>query len=423
MPINSEPNQPITLVETEIIDIDGQPVDVPVKVVFQLFPYPRVVIESEQLPAEVLRNETVKVSMRNGAHLEVMCLSRLFLPGKGSLIPRYLPSDVLDKNVRLKSVRFGILNFPRFSGNQDRWTETATDSIRTPHVKLEVSGWCVEITGIANLDEVLEELDRDRGYGFTHDGVITRMDGATFSVEEVDSLLEALRVFLSFVRGNYCSLALVEGEDELGERTWVRWGAHYVESWKPLRSWFLRMGGGDTLVYLFPKFVSLLEREDLPRGTIGHAIDWYLQSNDSATHVGIILTEAALERLSYYVLDRPRKTKEEPIGKYIENALKKLELERNVPQACNEIRKLRNWHSGPHAITTIRNDLVHPQPSLNDVSLDVHHEAWNLGQWYVEMILLKELSYQGAYRNRLSDGDGSRAIQPVPWTPVDSGDE
>ena len=34
MPNNSEPNQPITLVETHIVDIDGQPVNVPVNVVF-----------------------------------------------------------------------------------------------------------------------------------------------------------------------------------------------------------------------------------------------------------------------------------------------------------------------------------------------------------------------------------------------------
>ena len=415
MPINSEPNQPITLVDTEIVDIDGQPVDIPVKVVFQLLPHPRVVIESEQLPADVLRNETSKVSMRNGAQLEVMCLSSPFLRGGGSLIPRYLPSDVLDKNVPLKSVRFGILNFPIFFGSQDRLTKTATDLVLSPHVKLEASGWCVEITGVANQVDVLKGLDQDKGYGFTYEGVITRKDGTTFSVKEVDSLLEALRVFLSFVRGNYCSLALVEGADELGEQTWVRWGSHYVESWKPLRSWFLNVGGGDTLVYLFPKFVSLLEREDLTMGTLSHAIDWYLQSNESATHVGIILTEAALERLSYHILRRPRRGKKEPIGKYIDAALNKLELQSNVPKACNEIRKLKNWHSGPHAITTIRNDLVHPQPSLNDVSLDVHHEAWNLGQWYVEMILLKELSYQGTYRTRLSGGDKSR----VPWAPVD----
>ena len=418
MPNSSEPNQPITLVETHIVDIDGQPVNVPVNVVFQLFPYPRVVIELEQLSPVVLQKGPFKVSMRDGSQLDAVWLSPPSLTGRGSLTAARLPADVLDKKVPLKTVRFGILNFPRFYGSQDRWIEVETGEARASHVKLEASGWCVEITEVVGMDDVLKELNRDRGYGFTYDGVITRMDGATFSVEEVDSLLETLRMFLSFVRGKYCSLALVEGEDELGERTWVRWGAHHVESWKTGRAWILKNPGGNIMAELFPKFVSLFESGDQPGKTLARAIDWYLQSNESAPHVGLILTEAALELLSYHVLGRPRGTGNESIRKYVENALMKLKVESNVPQECNELWKLQNWGSGPHAITKIRNDLVHPRQDLGEISFYVYHEAWTLGQWYVEMILLKELCYQGEYWNRLSDLDGSsEAIQHVPWAP------
>ena len=417
---NSKPNQPIILLETDIVGIDGQPVKIPTTVVFQLSPYPTVVIELEHIPPEVPRKEHFTVSMSNGAQLDAMCPSPAYITGKGSLTPPRLPADVFDKKVPLKSVRFGILNFPKFFGRQDRRTETETIQIRVPHVKLEASGWCVEITGVMNLEDVLKELDRDRGYGFTCDGVITRMDGATFSVEEVDSLLEDLRMFLSFVKGSYCSLALVEGQDEHGEQSWVRWGTHYVERWKPRRSWSLRTSGGDVMTELFPGFVSLLESTDQSRRTFTRVIDWYLESNESAIHVGLILTEAALERLSHHVLRRPRRTnKKESIAKYIENALEKLELKRNIPQGCTELRKIKDWASGPHAITTIRNDLVHPRQLLDDISFYAHHEAWNLGQWYVEMILLKEFCYQGSYRNRIFDLDeSSSTIQPVPWAQV-----
>ena len=389
-------------------------------VVFQLFPHPTIVIELEYFPPVVLRKERFTVSMSNGAQLDAMCPSPSFITGKGSLITPRLPADVLDKKVPIKSVQFGILNFPEFFGRQDRWTETETGSTRVPHVKLEALGWCVEITAVVDLEDVLKELNRDRGYGFTYDGVITRMDGATFSVEEVDSLLEDLRMFLSFVRGSYCSLALVEGEDEHGEQTWVRWGAHYVERWKPGRSWFLRTSGGDIMTELFPSFVSLFESAGQPRKTFTQVIDWYLESNERASHVGLILTEAALERLSHHVLCRPRRTNKEPIGRYIENALVELELDIDVPKVCKELLKLDNLYSGPHAITAIRNDLVHPRQALGDVSFYVHDEAWNLGQWYVEMILLKEFCYQGSYWNRLSGLDGSsQAIQPVPWAQGD----
>ena len=37
---------------------------------------------------------------------------------------------------------------------------------------------------------------------------------------------------------------------------------------------------------------------------------------------------------------------------------------------------------------------------FNPAQTVVIHEAWTLGQWCVEMILLKELCYQGEYWNR-----------------------
>ena len=416
---NSKPNQPITLLETDIVDVDGQPVRIPTTVVFQLFPYPTVMIELEHVPPVMHRKEHCRVAMRNGAQFDAMCPSPSFITGKGSLIPPRLPVDVLDKTVPLRSVRFGILNFPKFFGSQDRWTGTENDWTRVPHVKLEALGWCVEITAVVNLEDVLKDLEQDRGYGFTYDGVITRMDGTTFSVEEVGSLLEDLRMFLSFVRGSYCSLALLEGQDEHGEQSWVRWGAHYVESWKPGGSWSLTVSGGDIMSELFPSFVSLFESAGQPRKTLSQVIDFYLESNERAVHVGLILTEAALERLSHHVLCRPRKRKKEPIGKYIENALVELGLDIDIPQVCKELLKLDNLDSGPHAITAIRNDLVHPRQDLDDVSFYVHNEAWNLGQWYIELILLKQFCYQGSYRNRLAGLDGSSQTMPVPWAQVD----
>ena len=347
--------------------------------------------------------------------MEAMCLVPPFFTGRGSLIPARLPADVLDKKLPLKSVRFSILNFPEFHGMQDNWIETASGLIATPHVKLKASGWCVEITGAANITDMLKVLNRDGGYGFTHDGLITRADNTPFSTEAVERLLEALRMFLSFAKGTYCSLALVEGEDELGERAWARWGAHYVPSWKARESWILRNSGSDILAELFPKFGSLFEGGSHSRETVTRALDWYLNSNESAAHVGLILTEVALERLAYHILGSQQRS----TGRFIESALKKLNLDTNIPQECKELRDFQSpkkWTSGPHAIGDIRNDLVHPKPNLGNVSIYAHHEAWNLGQWYIEMILLNELCYQGSYKNRLSDWDGrSDAIQPVPW--------
>ena len=416
MPTKNEPHQPITLAKTNIIEIDGQSVDVPVNVMFQLFPYPRVVIESERLPNIVLQKERFNISLRNGAQLDTMCLSRDLSTGGGSLIPARQPVDVLDKGIPLRSVQFSILNFPVFYGTQARYIDDEFHSTRTPHTTLEASDWCIEITEVPNTGDFVRTLKRDRGYGITYNGIITRTDGADFSSEKVETLLEALRMFLSFVRGNYCSLALVEGKDQDEKPSWVRWGAHYVESWNSRQSWFRWMRGGDILSELFPEFFTLFESRNEWKETITRAVDWYVQSNESATHVGIILTQVALERLAYQVLGRARKEGRERTGEFIAKALRQSNLDPNIPQSCKELLKFPNWAHGPHAIVEVRNDLVHPKANLGNISQYVHHEAWNLGQWYIEMILLNILGYQGKYINRLSGWDErDQAIQRVPW--------
>ena len=88
-----------------------------------------------------------------------------------------------------------------------------------------------------------------------------------------------------------------------------------------------------------------------------------------------------------------------------------------LPDACEHLWNVRSWRTGPHALTAVRNDLVHPEEKLGDLPHEIYHEAWNLGQWYIEMMLLNKLSYKGEYANRLLTWrDGDQAIQFVPWT-------
>ena len=41
-------------------------------------------------------------------------------------------------------------------------------------------------------------------------------------------------------------------------------------------------------------------------------------------------------------------------------------------------------------------------------------DALRLGQWYIELILLKKFDYHGRYRNRLTI-DGESPFEKVPW--------
>ena len=409
-----DPIQPFTEENTEIIEFDGQEINVPVTVVFGPFPSPGIVIRVDQLPGFFLGKERFEIALGNGARLEAMVRSLNPGTGRGSLVPAREPVNVIDEGVPLSSVQFSILNYPKFYSNQMKWFNDGRSHTAVPHTYLEAGDWCVEFTGLVNTSEVAETISRERGYDVTYEGVITRSGGADFKVTEVETLLDALRTFLSFARGASCSLASVEGKDRSGNRSWVRWGAHYVAPGNKRRLLFRQIDGEeDTHSELFPRFWRLIESGNTWKATIQRSINWYLQSNESPPYIGLILTLAGLERLSYQILGR-RKNREST-GVFIEKALMNLNIEPELPDACKHLKKVKGWRTGPHALTAVRNDLVHPEVKLGDLPHGIYHEAWNLGQWYIEMMLLKKLSYKREYTNRLLTWrDGDQAIQFVP---------
>ena len=408
-----EPNQPIALATANIVEVDGLPVQTPARVALRLLPRPTVTIEADSLPNTVLVKERFQIRLDNGAELETMVLASKFGTSQRSLIPPLQPINVIDKGLPLKKVNFGLLNFPIMYGSQCIWVEEAHGYSAIPHSKMVVADWCVEITGLVNVSDVVKELQQHSGYGLTYTGSITHNDNGNISVRNAEQLLEALRAFLSFVRGAASSPTLVEGKGQDGQRSWLRWGAHHVEPWMNLSSWFRTSNGADILSDLFPKFWSLLETDEERKSSILRSVDWYLQSNVSPPHVGIILTVAALERLSFQVLGRERS---EPMGEYISQALEKIRTPLHIPNGYRSLTQVDSWKHGPHAIVGIRNDLTHPKQRYSPVSDIAIHEAWNLGQWYIEMIMLYMLTFRGKYMNRLADrGQQAEALVPVPW--------
>ena len=329
------------------------------------------------------------------------------------MIPARQPADVLDKGSSLKQVTFGIFNFPQMLGNQSVLSTDGTTAI--PSAKIEVSGWRVELTGVLDIQDVVETLKKDSGYGLTYNGTIARSDNDTFNGGDVEPVLTALRAFLSFARGAACGIALVVGEDQDGQQAWVRWGTHHTDSWERQRSWLRKVNAADIISELFPEFWLLLKCDEANERVVLRAIDWYTQSNTSAPYIGIILTMACLELLSTMVLQREKEDKEQR-GNFIKRALEKLQIPSSLPKECVELSKAKTtWNHGPHALIDIRNDLVHSKPKLDNSSHYAIYESWNLGQWYTEMMMLSLLGYQEGYVNRLARwGSSGQVILPVP---------
>ncbi|MCY4653848.1 MAG: hypothetical protein OXC95_11870 [Dehalococcoidia bacterium] len=89
-----------------------------------------------------------------------------------------------------------------------------------------------------------------------------------------------------------------------------------------------------------------------------------------------------------------------------------LESQTQVPAVCSNLRQfmeLRGSQHGPWAIVDVRNNTVHPEQRGTSVSARIQLEAADLAEYYVELMLLKKLSYSGEHWNRISD-----VHEPVP---------
>jgi histone deacetylase complex regulatory component SIN3 len=80
-----------------------------------------------------------------------------------------------------------------------------------------------------------------------------------------------------------------------------------------------------------------------------------------------------------------------------------------------ELASKHQWKDGLHALTTIRNDIVHSKKNIENLETYLY-DASDLGLWYLELVLLAIFDYQGNYHNRLPKYQQNGEKEPVPWS-------
>ena len=419
-----KPNEPIILEKTIITHIQEQclATPCPIRSILHLSPRLRFSIDSDKFPQCILTNFTdgpFLISLATGGKMEVVVrsydlnsVSRQNF--KGSLLPVHSPYTVANTDTRIRSVNFSVLNFDQFYGTEDKWINIDEQSRRLGVAKLEAACWRINISENCNFGEDRKILNQESGYAVTHTGSIECRNGEVFSVQEAENLLKGLQTFLSFAAGSACGLTLVKAVDENGREESLMLGSTHVEPWSENKhSWLPIIDGGDSLSEAFPRFWDLFTGEEW-NDTIRRSIDWYLNGNIGAMHVGIVLAQAALESLSY----RINQKKIRPEAKALRKALEKHGLRCEIPARCGALKAVsqqEKWADGPEAITKIRNELIHPESKHAPIPLGALQDARSLGLQYIELMLLKSFRYRGRYVNRLADL-GKSPYENVPWT-------
>ena len=422
----NEANRPIPLTEIRVeINIGRKSLQVPIKATLRLLPQPGLIIETEERLLEheteitnAFRNKKpVILSLGNAATIETYIVH---LDDKVTLRPSKEPLTVRKTKESLHSVQFDVLNFPEFWGREDQTIEFNGEYRRLGSLRLKTPSWLIEIAAVSNLSEIVKTLKVDGGYAITHRGSIARLDDKPFPVKDAEQLIEGLRFFLSFARGAWCAPTLQIGYDCKGDKAWEKWGVQKVSPWHSSLSWFDRHMG-HILSEIFPGFwQQFQDRKEF----VCRVLSWYMSSNLGTSHYGVgidgslIFTQAALERIAYEKVGKKRIVgeREEKTGEWIARAFNKVGICAAIPSSCKKLTKLQakfNWQHGPHALTDIRNDLVHPEQKFKDISIP-YFEAWKLGQWYLDLLLLKLFGFNGEYGNRLTQ-EWVGQVERVPW--------
>lgn len=297
-------------------------------------------------------------------------------------------------------------------------------SCAVTNVALRGEGWFVCVKSLVTTRDAITSLRSDGGFGLTHVGEITRSDDSDFSGADASQILDVLRLFLSFARGHWMEPACPVGFDRQGSRVWEQWSSPRAD-WSGVYTWFDAHHAGQ-LEDLFPLFARLWMRDSWQQ-TLQEALYWFLNANDLRRGIdpGIILTQNALELLAFEYVVRDRGLLEAQGFKDLRASdklrllLASLGIPTAIPKALVNLRKLAGakgigWKDLPHALTEVRNSLVHPDHKQRKTATEAHHDAWLAGLWLVDLVILRLCGYTGAYSNRLTHRMVGQVV-PVPW--------
>jgi len=432
-----EPNDPIVLYDDQAeVVYKGDASKKRATIRFVWLPSPRIEINVEHCWANLFGQNPPNpptVTLKDGsAPLRIIWTNMRISADKNtqpfsiSGILEQPPSD--NEGVDIHRLYFHIANGPSFIGSPIR--DEAGKSFATARAKLNAPPWRVVLDMTSQMrGESAEKLKRSGGYGITHVGSIEREDASQFRMADVESLLDSIGWMLSFCRGARTFPLLLVGRNDRGEEVLTSWRCEDVAPMScSTTTWFYEQSvEGFTIL---PRLRGRLE-DGMWGEAVRHAMHWYLICNnprDTSIEGAIVLQQAAFEVLAWTLLVEDRRVLSEdgaqklPASDVLRLLLSHCGIQLPIPDGLgwlSAIAPKNIWPDGPSATTRIRNAIVHAKPKKQGVltkSTDALPDAWQLGQTYLELVLLWLFDYQGKYVNRLRRGVRyDEAVENVPW--------
>jgi len=336
-------------------------------------------------------------------------------------MPRFEPVALSDMHSKTSvAATFHLFNFPDFRGGQHQKAAPAGCAL----LVLESEKWRISLQELPDgaTREAWDRIKAEGGCFLTHVAKLERKDGKPFSGEDASEQCHLLNNFLSFVKGGKCAPVCGVGLDAAGATTWKTFASPHAV--KPPYSWFNPFKASQAEL-LFPLFAKRWQQSEEWKDCLRSAIYWYVQANTSGGSPGIdaaiILAQSALERLAHHhlVIDKKMISPEGLDRLKTSDRLRLLFSSLNLPvgigAATPDIQKFASsfrWVDAPHAMTDIRNELVHPVSKKQVAAC--FFDAWKLSLWYLELSVLALCGYDDTYTSRLTAKYVTDS-ENVPW--------
>ncbi len=281
---------------------------------------------------------------------------------------------------------------------------------------LQNDEWTFCIRQHPNHSDAQKYLRTIGGFQITHIGSLYKTDGSAFSQDEVVSQLTAIRTFLSFANGARVGVTRMSGVNQDWTTVWSYWNISIADWSDGSRSfsWFNRQDGANTdepmvLSELFLEFCRLVKSDT----SINRTIEWYLTAN---TMRPFIQTESNRISGDIASINLAHNAHNDPWNK-LNIDLKNAGIYLDIPIECSNLQQLYHanpkWAeptrpSGPVVLRHLRNCFEHPTKPVkglkDDYATAAMYEAWHLGQWYLESLILHKCGYTGPRANRVKGG-------------------
>jgi hypothetical protein len=341
--------------------------------------------------------------------------------------PRCEPVLLNDASSKMNRLVFRLFNFTNFQSLDGTSETRCSTTVAIHRVRLSGADVAVLITSLFETSDIQRQIEQDGGTRLTHVGSFERADGKSFTEKQALEYLWQLQQFLSFAIGRKCIPVCPCGFDKHGNRVWEAWLSPAVNQ-RAADSWF-DTRRCDQLATFFDCFLNT-KKNDAWNRPLQDAIYWYLKANSDSHGIdaGIILAQAALELLAYaYVVEDTGLLSAKGFKDlWASDKLRLLFVSKgiptNIPAECKQMIALTrgkkaglDWKDLPHALTEIRNSLVHPDHKHRHKLGTAYVDAWKASLWVLELAILGICGYVGTYSNRLKHRMAG-SVEDVPWS-------